>query len=371
MAANRHASRRKKLLRAIRKEGANAILVTNEKNVRWLTGFTGDSTWMLLTRTDAILLSDTRYTTQIKHECGEQDLSVEIRDAGGTMLKTVEKALKKLKLSNLAFESDAVTHASYTGIADAAGTTELVPTSAITENLRAVKDKQEIADIRLAVEIAQRGMATLRAGLKPEMTELHVAHDLEHAMRSFGATRAGFDPIIAVGPNAALPHAVPGSAKIGDHGVLLVDWGAETPDGYRSDLTRVLITGTIPPKVEAVYGVVLKAQLAAIKAIKPGAKCKDIDNIARTIIDKAGYTKYFGHGLGHGFGLQIHEQPRASPISEQVLEAGMVITVEPGIYLPGRFGVRIEDDILVTRDGYEVLSSLPKQFEDCFVEYLT
>ena len=150
-----------------------------------------------------------------------------------------------------------------------------------------------------------------------------------------------------------------------------MDWGAETPDGYRSDLTRVLITGTIPPKVEAVYGVVLKAQLAAIKAIKPGAKCKDIDNIARTIIDKAGYTKYFGHGLGHGFGLQIHEQPRASPISEQVLEAGMVITVEPGIYLPGRFGVRIEDDILVTRDGYEVLSSLPKQFEDCFVEYLT
>ena len=371
MATNRHASRRSKLLRAIRKEGADAILVTNEKNVSWLTGFTGDSTWMLLSKSNAILLSDTRYTTQIANETSGQNLSVEIRDAGGTMLKTVEKILKKAKIKNLAFESDSVTHASYQGIEEAAGSTELVPTTGITETLRAVKDREEIKDIRLAVQIAERGMATLRAGLKPGMSELEIAHNLEHAMRSFGATRAGFDPIVAVGPNAALPHAVPGNALIDESGVLLVDWGAETPGGYRSDLTRVLFTGTISPKVEAVYRVVLKAQLAAIKAIRPGANCQDIDAISRNIIDKAGYGKYFGHGLGHGFGLQIHEQPRFSPLSEQVLETGMVITAEPGIYLPGRFGVRIEDDILVTRDGCEVLSTLPKRFEDCFVEFLT
>lgn len=371
MAANRHASRRTKLLRAIRKEGADAILVTNEHNVRWLSGFTGDSTWMLLTKTNAVLLSDTRYSTQIRNECGDQKLDVEIRDAGSTLLEVLEKVLRKAKVRALGFESDSVTHESYEGLAEAAANTDLIPTSGITECLRAVKDRQEIKDIRLAVQIAERGMGTLRAGLKRGMTELEIAHNLEHAMRDFGATRAGFDPIVAVGANAALPHAQPGSKVIDESGVLLVDWGAETPGGYRSDLTRVLVTGTIPPKVEAVYRVVLKAQVAAIEAIHPGANCREIDAIARNIIDKAGYGRYFGHGLGHGFGLQIHEQPRFSPLSEQLLEPGMVITVEPGIYLPGRFGVRIEDDILVTKDGCEVLSTLPKQFEDCFVDFLT
>lgn len=370
MAANRHATRRRKLLRAISEHGAKAILVTAESNVTWLTGFTGDSTWLLLTKQDAILLSDTRYTTQIAEECGDQKLRVEIRDAGGTMLKTVEKVLKKAKLTNLAFESDAVSHAQFGGIQEAAGTADLVPVGGVIETLRAVKDKQEIADIRFAVRLAERGFATLRAGLRRDMTELQVAHNLEHAMRGFGATRAGFDPIVAVGSNAALPHAQPGSRGIGENSVLLVDWGAETPGGYRSDLTRVLVTGSIPPKVEAVYRVVLKAQLAAIKAIRPGAECKKVDSVARNIIANAGYGKYFGHGLGHGFGLQIHEQPRLSPISEQILEPGMVVTVEPGIYLPGRFGVRIEDDILVTKDGHEVLSNVPKQFEDCLVEYI-
>ncbi len=371
MAANRYESRRKKLLRVLRKQKVDAILVTAETNVTWLTGFTGDSTWLLLTRTNGILLSDTRYTTQIANECSGQALDVQIRDAGSTMLKTVEKVLKKAKVKNLGFESDSVSHAQWSGISNAAENTELVSTTGVVENLRAIKDKQEIADIRLAVKLAERGMATLKAGLTAEMTEVQVAHDLEHAMRSFGATRAGFDPIVAVGPNAALPHAHPGSRTIGESPVLLVDWGAETVSGNRSDLTRVLFTGTVSPKVEAVYGVVLKAQLAAIEAIRPGVACKDVDAVARGIIAKAGYDKYFGHGLGHGFGLQIHEQPRLSPISKQVLEPGMVVTVEPGIYLPGRFGIRIEDDILVTKDGFEVLSSLPKQFEDSFVDILT
>ncbi|MFK7820493.1 MAG: M24 family metallopeptidase [Planctomycetaceae bacterium] len=371
MAGNRHSSRRNKLMRAIRKEDADAILVTDEKNVTWLTGFTGDSTWMLLSKSNTVLLSDTRYATQIKNECGDDQLDVEIRDASSTMLKTLTKVLTNAKVKNLAFESDKLTHASYCGLVEAAENTTLVPTSGITENLRAVKDKQEIKDIRLAVELAERGMATLKAGLKPGMTELQIAHNLEHAMRSFGATRAGFHPIVAVGPNAALPHAIPGNATIDESNVLLVDWGAETLGGYRSDLTRVLFTGSVSAKVRAVYEVVLKAQVESIKAIRPGARCCDIDAIARNIIDEEGYGKYFGHGLGHGFGLQIHEQPRLSPISEQLLEPGMVVTVEPGIYLPGRFGVRIEDDILVTRDGCEVLSNVPKQFEDCFVEFLT
>ncbi len=369
MSVNRHASRRRKLLRQLSAEKLDSILVTAETNVRWLTGFTGDSTWLLLSRKHAILLSDTRYTTQIAAQCGDE-FELVIRDAGSTMLRELAAVLGMCGLRNVGFESDSLSHASWEGLRDAAGTTPLVPTHGLVEMLRAVKDRQEIADIRHAVVLAERGMAVLRAGLRFGMTELQIAHDLEHAMRAFGGTRAAFDPIVAVGPNAALPHAQPGTARIDDNPVLLVDWGAETPGGYRSDLTRVLFTGKVSSKVRSVYGVVLQAQRAAIEAIRPGARCSDIDAIARGIIDSAGYGNYFGHGLGHGFGLEIHEQPRLSPISDQVLEAGMVVTVEPGIYLPDRFGIRIEDDILVTRDGYEELSSVPREFDDGFVEFL-
>jgi Xaa-Pro aminopeptidase len=189
-------------------------------------------------------------------------------------------------------------------------------------------------------------------------------------MRSFGANGPGFEPIVGVGPTAALPHAHAGDLKVSESPVLLVDWGAETQSGYRSDLTRVFFTGKITKQMETVYKVVLKAHQKAIAAIKPGVSCKAVDTIARKIIADAGFGKYFGHGLGHGFGLDIHESVRMSPLSDQVFEPGMVITVEPGIYLPGKFGVRIEDDILVTNDGHEVLSSVPREFDDAVVEFL-
>ena len=157
-------------------------------------------------------------------------------------------------------------------------------------------------------------------------------------------------------------------AASGESGFVLFDWGAKTTGGYRSDLTRVLLTSKIPPKLEAIYGVVLNAQRQGIKAIRPGATLKSVDRAARRVIENAGYGKFFGHGLGHGIGLDIHEEPRFSPVAEGVLEPGMVITVEPGIYLPGWGGVRIEDDVLVTRDGHEVLTSVPKRFEDAVVQ---
>jgi Xaa-Pro aminopeptidase len=193
------------------------------------------------------------------------------------------------------------------------------------------------------------------------VTELRVAHELEHAMRRFGALRASFEPIVAAGPRAALPHARATGAPAQGGGFVLVDWGASDVSGYKSDLTRVLPTDKISPKLAKIYRVVLKAQRRGIESVRPGARCADIDAAARAVIVQAGFGKRFGHGLGHGIGLEIHEGPRLNPRSEDTLAPGMVITIEPGIYLPGWGGVRIEDDVLVTRDGFELLSTLPRE----------
>jgi Xaa-Pro aminopeptidase len=182
-------------------------------------------------------------------------------------------------------------------------------------------------------------------------------------MRQFGAKQAAFDTIVAVGPRSALPHARPTAATIGSADFLLVDWGALNFQGYHSDLTRILVTGTISPKLVKLHGVVLNAQQRAVEMIRPGVLAREVDSAARTVIAKAGWGKNFGHGLGHGIGLEIHEGPRVSRNSQVVLKAGMVVTVEPGVYLPGWGGIRIEDDVLVTRTGHEVLTSLPRELD--------
>ena len=363
--AKRFSNRRQKLVRQIRKNKSDALLVTNEANVQWLTGFSGDSSWLLIGPDVELMLSDTRYTTQLNDEC--PDVATVIRDSSQQIVDLVQTVVKKQKLKSLGFESGNVSHSVWATIENNVSA-ELVATTGLVEELRQYKDAQEIADIRTAIQMAQRGFNCLRAELRGEQTELEIAHNLEHSMRRFGAERAGFDPIVAVGPQAALPHARPGLRTVSESPVLLVDWGAETSSNYRSDLTRVLISGKLSKKMQKVYDVVLTAQKKAIDKIKPGVKCVDVDAVARNYIDKSGFGKYFGHGLGHGIGIDIHELPRFSPISKGVLEPGMVVTVEPGIYLPGVAGVRIEDDILVTRDGCEILSSLPKELADAQVD---
>ena len=233
----------------------------------------------------------------------------------------------------------------------------------LVEELRQIKDPDEIDELRQAVRQAEQGYALMKSLLVPDMNERQAAHELEHGMRRFGAIKAAFEPIIAVGDRSALPHYRAGLRRFHESPFVLCDWGAVSPKGYHSDLTRVWCTGKVPPKLHRIYGVVLTAQQAAIAAIRPGAKCQDVDEVARKVIDQAGYSKYFGHGLGHGIGLDIHEGPRLSPISTDELSPGMVVTVEPGIYLSGVGGVRIEDDVLVTRDGHEVLTSVPRELE--------
>lgn len=365
MSSDRYATRRQKLLAEVRKKRLESILVTNETNVRYLTGFTGDSTYLLLGPKLSLLISDSRYTTQIAEECSGLDLFT--RPHTLKMHEAVGNVTNKAKLTKLGFEPGTVTVETLEQWKEQLKTVEFVPCSGLVEDLRMVKDAGELAEIRLAIRLAEKGFATLRATIRPDSTELEVAHDLEHAMRKFGSPGVSFPPIVGVGPRGALPHGRPSTARISDADSVLVDWGAVSPGGYRSDLTRVLVTGKVSAKLEKVYRVVLNAQRLGIEAIRPGAKCSDVDAVARQHIDQAGFGKYFGHSLGHGIGLNIHEGPRLAAVSEQILEPGMIVTVEPGIYIPDVLGVRIEDDILVTKDGCEVLTSVPKEFEEAIV----
>lgn len=363
---DRFAARRKRLLSRLKKTDAEALLVTNFTNVRYLTGFTGGDSYLLLGPDVTLLLSDGRFTTQIEEEC--PDLDAHIRKPGQPMKQAVGRVVKKSKLRHVGFESHSLTCEQWQSFQNQAERAEWQPLSGLVEELRQKKDAGEITAIREAVRQAERGFGVLRASLVDSLSEREAAHELEHAMRRFGAERAAFEPIVASGPRSALPHARPGKAGVTEKGCVLIDWGAVEPGGYRSDLTRLLAAGNIPPKVEKIHGVVFNAQRRALDAIRPGANARDVDAAARAEIDKAGYGKYFGHGLGHGIGLDIHEGPRLSPTSEAVLRAGMIVTVEPGIYLPGRGGVRIEDDVLVTRDGCEVLTSVPRELAQSLIQ---
>ena len=365
MAGDRYPSRRQKLWAEVRKQNLPALLITNETNVRYLTGFTGDSTYLLLTAEHAILISDSRYTTQIGEEC--TGLEVVIRPHTQKMHEATAKVLKKAKLSRVGFESGVVTVEMFESWKKESPTVEFVSCPGLVEDLRMIKDADEIAEIRTAIRLAEKGFATLRATLRPDLTELEVAHDLEHAMRKFGSPGVSFPPIVGVGPRGALPHGRPSTARISEADSVLIDWGANSPGGYKSDLTRILVTGKVSAKLEKVYGVVLTAQRLGIAAIRPGVKGCDVDAVARQHIEQAGYGKFFGHSLGHGNGLNIHEGPRLAAVSVTVLKPGMVVTVEPGIYLPNVLGVRIEDDVLVTKDGCEVLTSVPKELDQMIV----
>jgi Xaa-Pro aminopeptidase len=361
---DRFAHRRDKLRHAVIKHELDGLLVTNFSNVTYLTGFTGDSSYLLLTRTGELVISDFRYVTQLDDECPTLDRFIRKPDI--TVIQAAAKVLKRAKLPKVGIESTSLTVFAKEVLQKALPRTEIVSTANMVEGLRQVKDASEVAAIRQAIRQAERAFAVLRATIRGDQTEKQVADQLEMQIRQLGAKQTSFTPIVAVGPKAALPHYRPGNVRIDASACVLIDWGAD--EGlYKSDLTRLLVTGRIPPKLETVYGVVLTAQRRAIEAIRPGRTCHDVDAVARGVIEKAGFGRRFGHALGHGVGLDIHEAPRVGPSQKQLLQAGMVVTVEPGIYLPNHFGVRIEDDVLVTKDGCEVLSTLPKEFGDAVI----
>jgi Xaa-Pro aminopeptidase len=337
---------------------ASAMLVTNAHDVGYLSGFTGEDSFLLVGRRWAVLLTDGRYAEQAESECH----GVELHVRTGPMTDAVAQVVKAHRVRRIAVESEDLTLLWCERLGAKLRGRRIVPVASAVRRLRLVKDEWEIRAIRRAIRVAERAFRELIAqGGKRLLgrAERDVAAELDYLMRLGGASAPSFETIVAAGANSSLPHYRPGRRRIRAGEPVLIDWGARL-DGYCSDLTRVVSIGRIPPKLSAVYEVVRRAQSAGIRAVKSGVSCRTADAAARELVAKAGYAERFVHGLGHGIGREVHESPGLARPVKQRLRAGMVVTVEPGIYLPGVGGVRIEDDVLVTRRGPRKLSSLPR-----------
>jgi Xaa-Pro aminopeptidase len=363
---DRFHSRRENLRATLESDDIAALLVTAPTNVSYLTGFSGDSSVLFLGRERELIISDGRFTTQLAQEC--RGLEAHIRLPGEEMIAVLARILETIGPRRVGLEATSWTIAEYESICEAAPTVSFLGVKGRVEASRQIKDEDEIAAIRESVRFAERAFTMLRAGLRKGESEKDVADMLEGYLRRCGATGASFPPIVAVGARSALPHARPTSTTmIGQDEFVLIDWGA-TGRPYKSDLTRVLVTGKVTSTFEAIYRTVLTAQERGIAAIRPGVKAHDVDAEARSVIEEAGFGRFFDHGLGHGLGMDIHEAPRLRKDSNATLEPGMVITVEPGVYLPDWGGIRIEDDVLVTPNGCEVLSHVAKSLESVCIE---
>jgi Xaa-Pro aminopeptidase len=355
---------------AMKKLKLDGLLLTVPADLAYLTNFTGDDSIGLITADDLYLVTDFRFKEQAEIEAGW--VTTTIRE--GKMDVALAQTIVGAKLKRVGFEANRATfgqiHALDKAIKDKAGaeTVELVPMEDVLVNIRKVKDDHEIDLIRKSAAVAEEAFTAIRDEIKPGQSENYLAGLLVFELRSRGASDSSFPVIVAAGANSSLPHYRPGDVLIKKDEPLLIDWGALF-GGYCSDLTRTLIVGRASPKMKEIYKVVLAAQEAAIKFLRPGVTTQQADRAARDVIDKAGYKEQFGHGLGHGIGREIHELPtmRRSGGDEE-LRPGMIITVEPGIYLPGEGGVRIEDDVLITHSGCEVLTTLDKTFEGCHIE---
>jgi len=355
---SRHGERLDKLRHALRQEELGLLLVSEAANVTYLTGFSGDSSWLLVAQDQAWLVTDGRYVEQA---AAEAPLCEVVRHTKSLAVSAAELA-NASGGKTLGFEPNALTVATHGDLVKELQGVEAVAKKSLVEKLRQVKDEDEIARIRAAVAVADAAFGALRQRLAPGMSEAQVANDLEYELRRLGARKPSFDAIIAARQRSSLPHARATDAVIGAGDPVLVDWGAER-DLYCSDCTRVVFLGAPNAAWREIYEIVREAQEKALAAIRPGVPCREVDAAARIHMAQAGYGDAFKHGLGHGVGLRVHEGPTLSARSEDTLAEGMVVTVEPGIYVAGWGGVRIEDLAVVRRDGPEVLSSLPKTLE--------
>jgi Xaa-Pro aminopeptidase len=355
--------RPEKVSSALAERELDLLLVSHLVNVRWLTGFTGSSAAAVVgvggDRVTRRFLTDFRYLSQSQEQL---DAAWE-REIVQDLLEGVAAGLPQEGAVRLGFDDETMSVRTHARLAELVPDgVELVAAGGLIEDLRMVKDAEEVQRIRAAALLADAALEqVLQRGLAGR-TEHEVAFDLETELRRMGASGPSFPSIIASGAHGALPHAEPRDVEIPDGVLVTIDWGAQL-DGYASDCTRTYATGDIDPRDGQVYALVLQAQAAALAAVRPGPKGREVDAVARSIIDAAGHAEHFGHGLGHGVGLDVHEGPRLSKQGETALAAGMVVTVEPGVYVPGAVGVRIEDLVIVTDDGAEVVSSLPKEMQ--------
>ena len=353
-----HYKRRVGSLRAtLRKKGLDGLLVRKDENIRYLSGFSAqDSARLIVTRGRNVLVTDARFKEAAEKKAGEFDLKITERSP----YDALKEALKKEKVSSLGFESDHTCYTSYYGLKANLKKVALLPTRGLIESLRAVKDDGEISLIKKAVSITGKAYLHAKKIIKPAMTGGSLSAAIDNQMRLNGALGPAFRTIVAQNPYSSHPHAEPTEKAFGKNSVVVIDTGA-VYKWYNSDLTRMLFLGRISTKFKHIYNILKAAQQKAIDTIAPGIKISAVDRAARQYIAGKGYGRDFLHGLGHGVGLEVHEGPNISGTNKGVLLQGMVFTVEPGIYIPGRGGLRVEDMVLVTKNGCEVLTDdIPK-----------
>jgi Xaa-Pro aminopeptidase len=338
------------------RKGLDALIVSSILNIRYMTGFTGSSALLIVKRDSVVFLSDIRYTLQAKKEVRNCTRIVI------TKIGLLEEASKQFLLhkQKVGFESQQVTYANYRGLRKLFPASSFVSTSNVVEDVMLVKDEREIETMRRAARISDRAFLQIIKMMRPDVRELELAAEISYLQKMFGAERDAFEIIVASGERSALPHARASDKKIQAGEMVTLDFGCVV-SGYNSDLTRTIAVGRVSQQMKRVYAAVLDAQQYAIASVRAGMAAKDLDALARKRIVKHGFGKFFNHSLGHGIGLSVHERPKVSALSKEELQAGSVITIEPGVYLPNIGGVRIEDDVAVRENGCEVLNEAPKE----------
>lgn len=345
----------KKIRNYIRENELDGLFITSPYNRRYITQFTGSAGIVLITEDEALLITDFRYIEQATNQAKE--FTIVKHDA--ELVDEIKIQLNRLQVNRIGFEAEQMTVAEYRHY-EKSLPCELVATKDVIEQLRIVKTREEIEILKDAAKIADDAFEHILSFIKPGVREIDVANELEYFMRKQGATSSSFDIIVASGVRSSLPHGVASDKKIATGELVTLDFGA-LYKGYCSDITRTVAVGDISDELKEIYTVVLTAQEKAVANIKPGMTGIEADAIARDYITEQGYGHYFGHGTGHGIGLEVHEEPRLSPRAKTVLQENMVVTVEPGIYVPNVGGCRIEDDIVLTETGNERLTLASKE----------
>ena len=346
-------SRMRRVYAGLKKENLDGVLVSSPSNITYLTKYQSRDSYLLVSAKKNIYFTDSRYTQEAKKHLKE---NAQIVQTNGALLNAISAACSRLGLKRIAFEEKDLSYAQYYKISEKLKPfAAFIPFYGIIEKLRQLKDKEELDKITKAAQITALAIKFIQDIIRPGKKEIEIAGELEHFIRYNGAQYSSFNIIVASGPNSSYPHHITSERRLRNNELVLIDLGVDF-QGYKSDLTRVFFLGKIHPLVKKIYNIVEEAQKKAIKKIRESIEISNIDLAARQYITQKGYGAFFSHSLGHGIGLEIHENPTISPRQTAKLKQGMVFTIEPGIYLPGKFGIRIEDMVVVTKKGSEVLS---------------